>query len=66
MYQLTTSNHRGPGLFWICSFGKVIQGYEVIELIKSVETKPLNGHRDVPIELLSLKMFPSENRYVIL
>ena len=44
-------NHRGPGpSFGYAVFGKVIRGYEIIELIKSVETKPLNGHRDVPIE----------------
>ena len=43
-------NHRGPGpSFGYAVFGKVIQGYEVIESIKSVETKSFNGHRDVPI-----------------
>ena len=52
MYQITTSlNHRGPGpSFGYAVFGRVIQGYEAIESIKSVETKPFNGHRDVPID----------------
>ena len=44
-------NHNGPGAsFGYAVFGEVIEGYQVIELIKAAETKPFKGHRDVPIE----------------
>ena len=44
-------NHKGPGAsFGYAVFGEVIEGYQVIESIKSVETHSLKGHRDVPIE----------------
>ena len=33
-----------------CVFGKVIEGFDVIDKINSVQTSSQNGHQDVPIE----------------
>ena len=45
-------NHTAPtSSGWgYCVFGKVVEGMEVVDKIKSVKTTSKAGHRDVPIE----------------
>jgi peptidyl-prolyl cis-trans isomerase B (cyclophilin B) len=39
-----------PQGFGYCVFGKVVEGKDVIDKIKSVKTAPKGGHQDVPVE----------------
>jgi len=45
-------NHTAPNAngWGYCVFGKVVDGLEVLEAIKSVETTTRAGHQDVPAE----------------
>ena len=45
-------NHTAPTAsgWGYCVFGKVIEGMDVVERIKTVKTGTKAGHRDVPIE----------------
>jgi peptidyl-prolyl cis-trans isomerase B (cyclophilin B) len=45
-------NHTAPTAsgWGYCVFGKVIEGMDVVEKIKVVQTSSKAGHRDVPIE----------------
>lgn len=45
-------NHRAPNAdgWGYCVFGKVVEGSEVVDKIKSVKTGSSGLHRDVPVE----------------
>ena len=45
-------NHTAPsGQGWgYCVFGKVVEGMDVVDKIKAVETGRQGGHQDVPVE----------------
>jgi peptidyl-prolyl cis-trans isomerase B (cyclophilin B) len=45
-------NHTAPsGQGWgYCVFGKVVEGMDVVDKIKAVETGSQGGHQDVPVE----------------
>ena len=42
--------------FGYCVFGKVAEGQDVVDRIKKVKTGTRNGHQDVPLEDVILKM----------
>lgn len=50
-------NHTAPtSSGWgYCVFGKVIQGMDVVDKIKAVKTTSKAGHRDVPIEPVTIE-----------
>lgn len=45
-------NHRAPNAqgWGYCVFGKVVEGTEVVDRIKTVKTATAGGHSDVPVE----------------
>lgn len=45
-------NHTAPtpSGWGYCVFGKVIDGMDIVDKIKSVDTNTASGHRDVPVE----------------
>ncbi|CAK0782203.1 peptidyl-prolyl cis-trans isomerase B [Gammaproteobacteria bacterium] len=43
-------NHPGQDGWGYCVFGRVVEGMDVINKIKSVATTSQGGHRDVPVE----------------
>jgi peptidyl-prolyl cis-trans isomerase B (cyclophilin B) len=45
-------NHRSPDVagFGYCVFGKVVEGQDVVDRIKTVKTGNKAGHSDVPLE----------------
>ncbi|KAA0892048.1 peptidylprolyl isomerase [Oryzomonas rubra] len=45
-------DHRGkqPDLYGYCVFGKVLEGMEVVDEIRTVKTGTSRGHSDVPVE----------------
>ncbi|MCB1136224.1 MAG: peptidyl-prolyl cis-trans isomerase [Chlamydiia bacterium] len=48
----TFLNHRdtSPQGFGYCVFGKVVEGMDVVDKIKTVKTGPKKFHQDVPVE----------------
>jgi cyclophilin family peptidyl-prolyl cis-trans isomerase len=50
-------NHRDTSQrgFGYCVFGKVIEGMEVVDKIAMVKTRRVGGHRDVPLEPVTIK-----------
>ncbi len=45
--NFTTPNAQGYGY---CVFGKVVEGQEVVDMVKKVKTGNNAGHQDVPLE----------------
>jgi len=43
-------NHPGQDGWGYCVFGRVVEGQDVVDKIKSVKTGNRAGHRDVPVE----------------
>jgi peptidyl-prolyl cis-trans isomerase B (cyclophilin B) len=43
-------NHPGQDGWGYCVFGKVVEGQDVVDKIKNVKTGSSAGHRDVPVE----------------
>jgi cyclophilin family peptidyl-prolyl cis-trans isomerase len=43
-------DYPGQDGFGYCVFGKVTEGKDIIDQIKSIETGSSNGHQDVPLE----------------
>lgn len=41
---------KSPQGWGYCVFGEVVEGMEIIDAIKSVETTSRHGHQDVPVE----------------
>lgn len=48
-------NHKGDSSYGYAVFGRVIEGMPVVNKIKSVATKRLNGHGNVPVEDIVIK-----------
>lgn len=46
----TFLNHPGQDGWGYCVFGRVAEGMDVVNKIKSAVTTSRNGHRDVPVE----------------
>ncbi|CAH2030472.1 peptidylprolyl isomerase [Trichlorobacter ammonificans] len=40
--------------FGYCVFGKVVEGFEVVDEIRQVKTGSLHGHSDVPLEPITI------------
>jgi cyclophilin family peptidyl-prolyl cis-trans isomerase len=53
----TFLNHQGkkPDAYGYCVFGKVVDGMDVVDQIRSVKTGNKNGHSDVPVEPVFIK-----------
>ncbi len=49
-------NHRDPSTqgWGYCVFGKIVEGMDVVELIKAVKTGRSNGMTDVPVETVEI------------
>ena len=43
-------DYPGQDGFGYCVFGKVTEGKDIIDQIKSIKTGSSNGHEDVPLE----------------
>ena len=43
-------DHPGQDGWGYCVFGKVVEGMDVVDQIRSVETGTVRGHQDVPVE----------------
>jgi cyclophilin family peptidyl-prolyl cis-trans isomerase len=50
-------NHQGkqPDRFGYCVFGQVVEGMDVVDLIRAVKTGNVKGHSDVPVEPVFIK-----------
>ena len=48
-------DHPGQDGWGYCVFGKVVEGMDVVDKIKAVETTTRNGHGDVPAEPITIE-----------